>query len=175
MNRFLVVYHSKYGSTKRYAEWLAEHLKADLCTDGQLKTATLSQYDVVLYGGSVFAGTISGFGKFLKQADSLPGLPLIVFAVGASPVSDETAQAVRSANLKGRDIPFFYLRGALNLASARLFDRSILRMIGKSIRKKAPEARSEWDRTLLRCTAGEAADWTRPEAVLPIVECALTL
>ena len=53
MNRFLIVYHSKYGSTKRYAEWLAGHLEADLCTGRQLKTVNLSQYDAVLYGGSV--------------------------------------------------------------------------------------------------------------------------
>ncbi|MFQ8599542.1 MAG: hypothetical protein ACLSAP_02385 [Oscillospiraceae bacterium] len=88
----------------------------------------------------------------------------------ALPGRRQDGQAVRSANLKGRDIPFFYLQGALNVPSAGLFDRFILRMIGKSIRKKAPADRSEWDRILLRCTEGEAADWTRPEAVLPIVE-----
>lgn len=170
MSRYLIVYHSKYGSTKRYAEWLAGHLDADLCTDRQFRPAALSQYDAVVYGGSVFAGVISGFAKFLKRKEPLSNLPLIVFAVGASPVDDKTVQAVRSANLKGRDIPFFYLQGALNVPSAGLFDRFILRMIGKSIRKKAPADRSEWDRILLRCTEGEAADWTRPEAVLPIVE-----
>ena len=32
----LIIYHSKYGHTKKYAQWLAEALSADICESGNL-------------------------------------------------------------------------------------------------------------------------------------------
>jgi len=42
MNKTLVIYSSKYGHTKKYAEWLAEDLSADICDDKNLKKEMLT-------------------------------------------------------------------------------------------------------------------------------------
>ncbi|WP_366936885.1 flavodoxin domain-containing protein [uncultured Clostridium sp.] len=36
MNNTVVVYKSKYGSTKKYAEWIAEELSSDIIENNKL-------------------------------------------------------------------------------------------------------------------------------------------
>ena len=56
MNKTLIIYSSKYGHTKKYAQWLAEELNADICDDKSLKNKMLDDYSTVLFGGSLYAG-----------------------------------------------------------------------------------------------------------------------
>lgn len=46
-----VIYKSKYGSTKQYAEWIAKELDASLFEATNIKPSQLLDYDVVVYGG----------------------------------------------------------------------------------------------------------------------------
>ena len=58
--RIIVVYISIYGSTKTYAEWIAQALNARLARAKEVKPGSLSDYDTVIYGGGLYAGTIAG-------------------------------------------------------------------------------------------------------------------
>ncbi|NLE01149.1 MAG: flavodoxin, partial [Fibrobacter sp.] len=51
--KIIVVYKSKYGTTKRYAEWIAEEVKADLFEQSAVSVEDLLKYDIIVYGGSL--------------------------------------------------------------------------------------------------------------------------
>ena len=56
----VVLYGSKYGSTKQYAEWIAEELNADLLDVNDANLQNIKNYDTIIYGGAVYAGGITG-------------------------------------------------------------------------------------------------------------------
>ena len=56
----VVVYKSISGFTKKYAEWIAEELEADLFRKEKINIAILLKYDIIIYGGSLHAVGISG-------------------------------------------------------------------------------------------------------------------
>ena len=55
MNNIAVVYKSYYGSTKRYAQWIAEEAKADCFEYSEIEAKKLMEYDTIIYGGGLYA------------------------------------------------------------------------------------------------------------------------
>lgn len=50
MNNIAVVYQSHYGTTKKYAEWIAQALDADLLNRKKVSVSELSQYGTIIFG-----------------------------------------------------------------------------------------------------------------------------
>ena len=65
----VVVYKSKYGSTKKYAEWIAEELKCDIFDMKNITVDFLLKYDVIIYGGGLYAEIINGLYIITKNFD----------------------------------------------------------------------------------------------------------
>ena len=45
MNKIAVIYKSKYGSTKKYAQWIAEEAKVNLFEYSEMDVKELVEYD----------------------------------------------------------------------------------------------------------------------------------
>lgn len=91
MTKAIVIYTSKRGSTRQYAEWIAEDLGCEavpLC-DADLKNKDLHEYDCIVYGGWIRGSGIVDFNKFAGHLDAGLMKRLIVFGVG---FADETAE-----------------------------------------------------------------------------------
>jgi flavodoxin len=82
----LVIYKSKTGFVRKYAEWIAEELSADLFPADRIHKSLYRSYDAVIYGGGLYAGGISGIGHIKNNLADLEGKKVIVFASGASPL-----------------------------------------------------------------------------------------
>lgn len=91
MSRSIVIYTSKRGSTKQYAEWIAEDLGCEaLRLDDALKRdLNLYEYGCIVYGGWIRGSGIVDFDKFGRLLDEELMKRLIVYGVG---VADETAE-----------------------------------------------------------------------------------
>ena len=90
MEKAIVIYTSKRGSTKQYAEWIAEDLgcEAVAFSDVDFKALNLYEYDCIVYGGWIRGSGIVDFDKLAKHLDADLMKRLIVFGVG---FADETA------------------------------------------------------------------------------------
>ena len=88
MKRSIVIYTSKRGSTKQYAEWIAEDLGVEALPLSAAYGLDLHDYDCVIYGGWIRGSGIVDFDKFAKMLDDEIMSKLIVFGVG---FADETA------------------------------------------------------------------------------------
>ena len=66
MRKIVVIYESKYGSTRCYAQWIAEEHMCFLFGGKDFNRKYFIKYDVIIYGGGLYAGGVSGI-KFITQ------------------------------------------------------------------------------------------------------------
>lgn len=113
----LVMYRSVSGFTKKYAQWIAEELDADLADAGDVDSSKLPRYDRIVFGGSLHEAGIRGVDIVLKNMPRLEGKRIAVFATGASPASEAISREVENKNFTAEQksrIGFFYLRGGFD-------------------------------------------------------------
>lgn len=82
----VVVYKSKYGSTKTYAEWIAEDLGCEAIDAKNVKIDDLLKYDTIIYGGGLYAEIINGVILLTKNMNKLEGKKLIVYTTAITPL-----------------------------------------------------------------------------------------
>ena len=172
MSKFLVLYQSKYGSTKKYAKWLADELACDMMEIKNADIAQVQQYDTVILGGGIYAGGVAGLSFIKKHYDKLKNV--IIFAVGASPYDENVMAELKKRQLKGAlaEIPCFYCRGAWDEEVMSLKDRTLCKILQKAVEKKDVDTIEPWAAALLQ-TVGKKEDWTDKESLTPIIELAL--
>ena len=105
MSRILVLYHSRYGATERYARWIAEETGAELADarKKKYKYKDLLAYDTIVYGGGIYSGGIRGVDLITGHwADGLNQKNLIVFGVGIAVDNDANRQQCLEINFEQR-------------------------------------------------------------------------
>ena len=83
----IVIYKSKYGATKKYAEWISSELSCEMIDAKNVKAADLLKYDTIIYGGGLYAEVINGVTLITKNFDMLKDKKLIVFTTAITPLS----------------------------------------------------------------------------------------
>ena len=83
MSKILIMYQSKYGATKKYAEWLSEDLSCDLIETKKADINKIKEYDTIILGGGIYASGIAGISFLKKNYEKLADKKIVVFAVGA--------------------------------------------------------------------------------------------
>ena len=161
MSRGIILYQSKYGATKKYADWLVEETGYDCIETKDAKVANLQNYDVVILGGGVYASGIAGLQFIKKNIGRLGNKKIVVFAVGASPYDEKAIMQIRKMHFKDelRNIPLFYCRGAWDEEKMKFTDRTLCKMLQKVVAKQNPDEYEPWQKALM-CAAGQKCDWT---------------
>ena len=83
MRKKLVLYASAYGSTRRYARFIAERLECPAVEVWRLKRELLDGVDTVIFGGWLCGGVVAGAAFLSAHMDWLCGKRLIVFITGS--------------------------------------------------------------------------------------------
>lgn len=133
----IVVYKSKYGYTKKYAQWLAESLDCGIKENASL--ADVMGYDTIIYCGGIYAGRINGAKLITKNLEKLSGKKLALFAVGSSVGRSEELEAFWKQALEENvrlNVPHFYLRGGFDYGRLGSVDRLMMNMLKKMLLKK---------------------------------------
>lgn len=144
----IVVYRSKYGYTKKYAEWLAESLGCDIKENASF--ADIADYGAVICGGGIYAGRINGAKLITKNMSRLSGKKLVLFAVGSSVGRPEELEAFWEKALEKNireNVPHFYLRGGFDYSRLGNVDRLMMNMLKKMLLGK--DTLTEDDKGLL--------------------------
>lgn len=82
----IVLYKSKYGSTKQYAEWIAQELTCEAVDAKGVKADDLAEYDTIVYGGGLYAEVINGITLITKNTEKLEGKRIFVFTTAITPL-----------------------------------------------------------------------------------------
>lgn len=132
----VVVYESKTGHTKQYAQWIAEELKADLFEARTAAPDLLQEYDIIIFGGRLYATGIDGIHLITKNDAKLQGKHIIVWATGANPGRPEEMNPVWEKNLSSEQlsrIKTFYLRGGFDYSKLGTKDKLLMQMMKSQI------------------------------------------
>lgn len=160
----VVIYRSKYGSTARYAHMLAQKLDCPCREIRGLKVEELAGFDTVLAGGGLYSGRVSCVPFLKKFCAKMPQKRVLVFGVGASPLDAEEVEKIRRANFQGplEHIPFVYCRGACDEQVMTWKDRTLCRLLRRSLEKiRLPRCRPGPKRCGRR-TENAATGWMNP-------------
>ncbi|HJJ69957.1 MAG TPA: hypothetical protein O0Y02_04935 [Methanocorpusculum sp.] len=136
----VVLYMSKYGSTKQYAEWIAEELGADIFSADSFPPENFASYDTIIFGGPVFGGVIMGIAKISENMHILKEKRLIVFTVGiTSPDADKILADLLEKNFSDsmmKHAETFHFQGALEYKKLTMGHKVLLKMINSSMKNK---------------------------------------
>ena len=169
MEKGIILYRSKYGATAKYAEWLAEETCFDIMQTKEASVEKLRRYDTIVLGGGIYASGIAGIGFLRKHLKQLQGKRLAVFCVGASPYEKKAFEELYAHNFKDgmKGIPCFYCRGAWNEAAMDFKDRTLCKLLQKSVAKQDPSTYEPWMKALMEAM-GQTCDWTDRKYLEPL-------
>ena len=166
----VVIYRSKTGFTKNYANWLAEELQCDVFEAGKIKVPDLSRYETIIYGGGMYHIGINGIKLITRNFDMLKSKNIIVYAVGATPVREETAEQIRKANIPAElldHIQLFYLRGGFDYNRLSPFYKFLMILLKIKLKHtKNPDA----DQKGMLAAYTHPLDFTNKKYIRPIVD-----
>ncbi|MGE4282777.1 MAG: flavodoxin domain-containing protein [Clostridia bacterium] len=172
MVKAAVIYKSRYGSTKKYAEWIASEINGTLLEYSQVKAKKLSEYDTIIFGGGLYASGINGISLITKNFEALKNKNLIVFTVGLSSTQDKEIfipiiQKNFTQEMREK-IQIFHMRGGMDYKKLSFVHKPMMAMLKATVAKKKPEELSEDDKLML-ATYGERIDFTDIKAIEPLV------
>ncbi len=137
----IVLYRSKYGSTKAYAQWIADELSCQVKDAKEVSIDDLKDYDTIILGGGLYAEVIAGVSLITKNIDKLSGKKLIVFTTGITPMNcrEYYDGMVMEKNFKGdlKDkIKVFNFPGKMLMSELSLVHRTALKSLKAIMAKK---------------------------------------
>lgn len=165
----LIIYHSKTGFTKKYAQWLREDLGCDCLTYDERAQADYTKYDAVAFGGGIYVGKISKLNWFKKQLPELRGKRVALFYTGAMPPEPADIRRIERENLAPEEqsqMKCFYLQGGLNYTAMGPVDRMLMAMFKKMLKSKADSPKEK----IMLQNVQQSYDKTSREALGPLEE-----
>ncbi|MGI5998777.1 MAG: flavodoxin domain-containing protein [Lutispora sp.] len=171
MKKVAVVFKSKYGSTEKYAKWIAEDTCAEIFKVSEIKADKLEEFDTIVYCGGLYAGGILGFSFIKNNYYKFYDKKLIVVAVGATLKKDEAIEEIKEQNLtdemKG-NVQIFLLRVGLNYKKMNFIDRLLMFLLIKSVKLKKAEELDDDTKGMI-ATYGQVVDFTNRNTIAPII------
>lgn len=167
MKNIAVIYKSKYGATKQYAMWIAKELDAPLLEASTIDPSQLDMFDVIIYGGGLYAGRINGIELVMKSHCEL----LVIFSVGlANPKNEDYSAMVDSYFTQDllSKTKVFHLLGSINYKKLSIVHRGMMVMVKSRLRKKEESEWSGEDRLFLE-TYGTKVSFINKNTIGPLV------
>lgn len=170
----IVIYKSKYGSTRQYAEWIAEELDCSAVDVKTLKIDDVLKYDTIVYGGGLYAEIIAGVSFITKNLDKLKDKKVIVYSTGITPVDcrDYYDKLVVEKNFKGdslEKIKVYNFLGKMVLDELSFVHRNAIKALKKLMSGK--ENPSEMEKLLIDLCDCDG-DFSDRNAIAELVEYA---
>lgn len=170
----IVIYKSKYGSTKTYAQWIAEELGCEAYDAGSVKIDDIMKYDTVIYGGGLYAEVIAGVSLITKNIEKLKDKKLIVYTTGITPIDcrDYYDKLVVEKNFKkgeAESIKIFNFLGKMVVNELSLVHRTAIKSLKKLMSGK--ENPTEMEKLLIELCDCDG-DYTDKSAIEPLINYA---
>ncbi len=170
----IVVYKSKYGSTKAYADWIAEELSCQALEAKGVKVENLQEYDTIIYGGGLYAENIAGVTLITKNLEKLRDKKIIIYSTGITPLDcrEYYDKLVMEKNFKGKDmgnIRVYNFLGKMILDELSFPHRTAIKALKKLMSEK--ENPTEMEKLLIELCDADG-DFTDRSAISDLVRYA---
>ena len=159
----IIIYGSRYGTTKKYAEELSRRMNIPSITFEDVKK--INDYDKIIYFGGLYAGGVLGMTKTLKKLNDITNKTIIVVTVGlADPTDEENINNIRN-NMKiqlNKDIfekvKIFHLRGGIDYSKLNFAHKIMMKLLYQSA-KNLPEEKKTAETKVMIDTYNKKVDF----------------
>lgn len=171
MNRkVLIVYKSVTGFTRKYAELIAQELDGALLDLKKVSAETMSNYDIIIFGGRTYAGKVDGLKKAKEFFRQSKATKFIVYATGVIPNNmKDTIDEMWNNNLSSAEqleIPHYYMQGGLRYEEMPLFDKWMIKSFGAMIKRK--KDKNEYEIQIEKAISS-SYDLSSKEFIMPLI------
>ncbi|MEG1311082.1 MAG: flavodoxin domain-containing protein [Romboutsia sp.] len=149
----VVIYKSKYGTTKRYAGWIAIKLGADLYELSDIRVKDLNNYDTIIYGGYLYASKIKGINFIINNYKNISNKNIIIYTVGMESDSEKCRRKIIENNFDKEiidKVSLFHFKGAFNYKELSIMDKVMMNFMKKNIESKSKRDLTDDDKDLLK-------------------------
>lgn len=174
--KYIVTYSSKYGSTQKYAKWIGEALSCEVKDIKSVRSGMLQNYDVIIHGGSLYAGGVSGMRQLIKLYPEIRDKKLILFTCGlADPTSPQNVMHIESSIAKAvpedmyDHMKQFHFRGGIDYSRLSPVHRLMMWMLCQTMKKRGVDQLSDEDKLMLD-TYGKKIDFSDQSTIKMLVE-----
>lgn len=160
--RVLIVYQSKYGSTRQYAEWIHRDIPSDLVDAEKVDKPEFAGYDVIVFGSYIRMGRIVIAPFIVENWGNVKGKKVILFTTSGTPPGHPNIRKIYDSGLPEnirREIKYFPLRGRILSKDLSFFD-NLLVAVGRMM---------ERDKSLKKLMS-EDFDEVKSESLVPVLE-----
>ncbi|HVO64961.1 MAG TPA: flavodoxin domain-containing protein [Syntrophales bacterium] len=161
-SRVLIMYKSKYGSTKQYAEWIHREIPSRMADVDKCNAPEFTKYDVIVFGGYVRTGRIVVAPMIVENWNIIKGKQVVLFTTSGTPPEHPNINKIYNASLPyeiRKDIKYFPLRGRMLHKDLSIYDESLV-AVGRMM---------ERDEALKRFMT-EDFDEVKQENIYPVLE-----
>ena len=141
----IIIYGSKYGTTKMYAKELSKRINVEAISYEKLND--INKYNKIIYLGGLYAGGVLGMFKTLKKLNNISNKKIIIATVGLADPADETNINNIRNNIKiqiSKEIyekaKIFHLRGGIDYSKLNLAHKTMMKLLYNAV-KKIPEGK----------------------------------
>ena len=170
----LIIYKSKTGFTRWYAELIAKEVEGDRMDFKEVTTEIMSGYDVVVYGGGLYAGMINGYKEAKAMFEKSSAKRFILFATGGTPnKATKEIDEVWKNNLSAEElqtIPHFYMQSGICYEKMSFWNRTLMKMMSNVLEKKKNKDSAEEG---FAQSIKSSYDISSAEYAQPLIKCVL--
>lgn len=138
--KILVTYNTKTGFTKKYAELITREVGCSLMAFKEVTAEKMSDFDVIVFGGGLHAGIISGLKKAREMFEKSSAKSFVVFATGGTPnEAKEVIEGIWKNNLSPEElisIPHFYMQSGICYEKMSFPDKTLMKIAAAMLNKK---------------------------------------
>lgn len=165
----LVLYKSKYGSAKKYANMINEKLNTTIDNLDHYNFKNINQYDLIIITCGVYATGLPCIKQLKKHTNLLKDKNIVILAIGASPFDQNAFEKLKEHNSTklSYDIPIFYARGCYDETIMTFKDRTLCRLLKKSLTNKTPDTLEPWMQAFIE-TNGKNGNWIDESYLAPL-------
>jgi flavodoxin len=160
--RVLILYQSKYGSTRQYADWIHKDIPSEIVDVEKGDTPEFHKYDVIVFGGSVRMGRVVIAPLIVETWNAVKEKKVVLFTTSGTPPQHPNILKIFNSSFPEdirKEIQYFPLRGRILSKDIGFFDTFLI-AIGRMVEKD--EA--------LRKFMSEDFDEVKPENLSPVLE-----
>ena len=138
----IIIYSSQTGFTKKYSEWLAESIGAELMTikeAAKKDNSFFDSFDTIIYGGWVAVEKIHKLDWFADRIEKWRDKKLAVFCTGASPATYSGVQHLLDKSLTDEQKKYakaFYCPGGLDYSKMSLGSKMLMKTFAAMLKSK---------------------------------------
>jgi menaquinone-dependent protoporphyrinogen IX oxidase len=170
----IIIYGSKYGTTKQYAEELSKrtNIKAEEYTNIQ----NVNNYETIIYIGALYAGGVLGMKKTLNKLSNTTNKKIIIITVGlADPKDKNNTDSIREGIKRqiSQDIynqaGIYFLRGGIDYSALNLKHKTMMALLYRKAKGLKEEEKTAEVKVMIE-TYGKKVNFINFESLNPIID-----